>query len=195
VINTQATTRTVAELVTAAREGDTAAYDELIQRYENYVWSVVRGFRLSNADAQDAVQVTWLRLVENLHRLRDPDRLGSWLGTTASRECLLILRRRSREVGDAEERLAQRPDERFPAPERRAIDGLMAAVLRDQVASLPAKGQALLWALTRHDTPAYAEVSRQIGMPIGSIGPTRGRYLRRLREVMEDAGLGPDTWR
>jgi DNA-directed RNA polymerase specialized sigma24 family protein len=52
----------------------------------------------------------------------------------------------------------------------------------------------LLWALTRHDAPAYAELARQTGMPIGSIGPTRGRYLRRLRQLMEDAGLGAEAW-
>jgi RNA polymerase sigma factor (sigma-70 family) len=187
--------RSTAELVEAARNHDEAAYHELIGRYENYVWAVVRGFRLSDADAHDAVQATWLRLVENLGRLRDPERVGNWLATTASRECLRIKRRVGREVGDAEEHLTHRADSRFPAPETKAVDDLMAAALWEQVATLPNRGQHLLWSLTRHDSPAYAELSRETGMPMGSIGPTRGRYLRRLRAVLEDAGLGAEAWR
>lgn len=187
--------RSVAELVAAARNRDEGAYHELIELYENYVWAVVRSFRLSNADAHDAVQITWLRLVENLDRLRDPERVGNWLATTASRECLRIKRRAGRETGDAELHLLHRPDDRFPAPEAHAIDGLMASALWEQVASLPGRGQELLRSLTRNDAPAYAELSQQIGMPVGSIGPTRGRYLRRLRQSMEDAGLGAEAWR
>lgn len=185
----------VAELVEAARRRDEGAFDELVHRYERCVWSVVRSYRLGDADAHDAVQITWLRLVENLDRLRDPERLGSWLATTAGRECLRILRRRDREVRDAEDQLAQRPDDRFPSPEQHVIDDLMASVLWKKVASLPARGQAMLWALTRPDPPAYAELSRQTGMPVGSIGPTRGRYLRRLRDIMESDGLGAEIWR
>jgi RNA polymerase sigma factor (sigma-70 family) len=195
MMTTTMTDRTVAELVEAARRRDTGAFDELVRRYERCVWSVVRGYRLGDADSHDAVQITWLRLVENLDRLRDPERLGSWLATTAGRECLRLIRRRDREVGDVEDRLAQRPDDRFPSPEQHAINDLMATVLWEKVASLPARGQAMLWALTRPDPPAYAELSRRTGMPVGSIGPTRGRYLRRLRDLMESDGLGAEVWR
>jgi RNA polymerase sigma factor (sigma-70 family) len=184
-----------AELIAAARAGDLVAYEEVIHRYEHFVWSIVRSFRLGNADAHDAVQATWLRLVENLGRLRDPEHLGSWLATTAGRECLRIIRRGSRETWDVEERLAQRPDEVSPAPEETAVDGIMAEVLWEHVAVLPPRGQELLRAMTRPDAPAYAELSQTMNMPIGSIGPTRGRYLRRLRQHLESAGLGADAWR
>jgi RNA polymerase sigma factor (sigma-70 family) len=184
-----------AELIAAARAGDLVAYEEVIHRYEHFVWSIVRSFRLGNADAHDAVQATWLRLVENLGRLRDPEHLGSWLATTAGRECLRIIRRGSRETWDVEERLAQRPDEVSPAPEQTAVDGIMAEVLWEHVAVLPPRGQELLRAMTRPDAPAYAELSQTMNMPIGSIGPTRGRYLRRLRQHLESAGLGADAWR
>jgi RNA polymerase sigma factor (sigma-70 family) len=190
-----ATDRPTAELIAAARAGDSLAYEEVIHRYEHFVWSIVRSFRLSNADAHDAVQATWLRLVENLGRLRDPEHLGSWLATTASRECLRIIRRGARETWDVEERLAQRADEVSPAPEESAVDGIMAEVLWEHVAVLPPRGQALLRAMTRSDAPAYAELSQTMNMPIGSIGPTRGRYLRRLRQHLESAGLGADAWR
>jgi RNA polymerase sigma factor (sigma-70 family) len=186
-------TRTTAELVDAARHGEGSAFEEIVLRYERCVWSVVRRYRLSHADAQDVVQITWLRLVENLDRLHDPDRLASWLVTTAGREALRVSRRRM-EVGDAEKHLAGRTDDRIPSPEQHALDRVMAGVLRTQVATLPARAQALLWTLVRHDAPAYSELARQMAMPVGSIGPTRGRYLRRLRQKLEQVGLTRDAW-
>ena len=186
--------RTTAELVLAARQGDLVAYEEVIRRYEHFVWSVVRSFRLGNADAHDAVQATWLRLVENLGRIRDPEHLGSWLATTASRECLRLIRRGARETWDVEERLASRPDE-SASPEEHALDGMMAGLLWEQLEVLPPRGQALLRAMSSSDAPAYAEISRAMNMPIGSIGPTRGRYLRRLKQHLEAAGLGAEAWR
>jgi RNA polymerase sigma factor (sigma-70 family) len=194
-VRSSSTERSTVELVADARDGDVVAYEEIIRRYEHFVWSIVRSFRLGDADAHDAVQATWLRLVENLGRLRDPEHLGSWLATTASRECLRIIRRGTRETWDVEERLAQRPDEVSPAPEQSAVDQMMADVLWEYVAVLPPRGQELLRAMTRVDAPAYAELSQTMNMPIGSIGPTRGRYLRRLREHLESVGLGADAWR
>jgi RNA polymerase sigma factor (sigma-70 family) len=194
-VRTSGAERSTADLVADARQGDLVAYEEVIRRYEHFVWSVVRSFRLGDADAHDAVQATWLRLVENLGRLRDPEHLGSWLATTASRECLRIIRRGSRETWDVEERLAQRPDDVSPAPEQTAVEAMMADVLWEHVAVLPPRAQALLRAMSRSDAPAYAELSQSMNMPIGSIGPTRGRYLRRLRQHLESAGLGADAWR
>ena len=191
---TSATGRSTADLVSDARSGDELAYQELILRYHRYVWSVVRSFRMGEEDAHDAVQMTWLRLVENLRRLRDPERLGGWLATTASRECLRIIRQRDRERPEAEDVFAVRPDERFGVPEDRAVADAMTEVLWARVADLPPRGQALLSALTGQDAPGYAEISRRIGMPIGSIGPTRGRYLVRLRRLLEDCELGADAW-
>lgn len=186
------TGRSLTELVKAAREDERPAFEELVARYEALVWRVVRDYRLGDADSHDAVQCTWLRLIENLHRLRDPERLGSWLATTASRECLRLLRSRRREV-DAEEWLEQRPDA-APSPEQDVVDDVMATLLWQQVAALPGRGQALVQALTRTDPPAYAELAERTGMPIGSIGPTRGRYLARLRSRLECAGLGAEAW-
>src|ERR1700759_274274 len=83
-----------ADLVLAARAGDGRAYELLVERHQRQVWAAVRGFRLGEADAHDAVQMTSLRLVENLNRLTAPSRLGAWLTTTARRECLRLIRRR-----------------------------------------------------------------------------------------------------
>lgn len=85
-----------ADLVARARSGDAAAWDTLTDRYTNLLWSVARGLGMSDPDAADAVQTTWLRLVENVAAIRDPDRLGGWLATSVRRECYDILRRSAR---------------------------------------------------------------------------------------------------
>jgi RNA polymerase sigma factor (sigma-70 family) len=187
--------RSTAELVLSARAGDGAAYEELVERHQRQVWGAVRGFRLSDADAGDAVQMTWLRLVENLDRLNDPTRLGAWLTTTAKRECLRLIRRRNREIGTPEEFFDAVVDERAPGPEQQVTDEAMVALLWELVAELPLRGQDLLRAVTSADRPAYSDISRATGMAVGSIGPTRGRYLNRLRKLIEEMGLDADAWR
>src|SRR3954452_20185839 len=86
----------VADLVQAAAEGDQVAWDELVDRFNGLVWSVARAHRLPPRGASDVVQTTWLRLVEHLGRLQDPERVGAWLATTARRECLRVLRHSAR---------------------------------------------------------------------------------------------------
>lgn len=75
-------------MVRRAQAGDAVAWSQLVERLQNLVWSAVRGFRLCEADAEDAAQMTWLRAVERIDTIRDPDRSGLWLKTTARRECL-----------------------------------------------------------------------------------------------------------
>ena len=81
----------VACLLEGIRNGDAAAFNEIVRRYGKHVTMTVRSFRLQEADALDAVQMTWMRLAENTHRIQFPERLGGWLATTARRECLCIL--------------------------------------------------------------------------------------------------------
>src|SRR3954449_1219324 len=88
----------VADLVRAAAEGDRDAWDALVDRFNGLVWSVARSHRLSTVDASDVVQTTWLRLVEHLGRLQEPERVGAWLATTARRESLRTLRHSARQV-------------------------------------------------------------------------------------------------
>ena len=82
---------TAAALVMAAATGDQQAWDALVDRFAPTVWAVARGYRLSVADATDVSEVTWLRLVENLDRMEEPDRVGAWLATTARRESRRVL--------------------------------------------------------------------------------------------------------
>lgn len=171
-----------------AADGDQRAWDSIVARYSGLVWSVVRGFRLGGADAADVFQATWLRLVENVTRIRDGNGLGSWLATTARREAIDLLRRRGRETlvetneaGDLLGSTADLPD----APLLRAEEDrlLWQAVLR-----LPGRCAQLLRTMSADPAPSYAAVAAAMDMPVGSIGPTRARCLNSLRDLLVNDG-------
>ncbi|WP_155368240.1 RNA polymerase sigma factor [Catellatospora vulcania] len=170
-----------AALLRQAGDGDQRAWNTIVERYSGLVWSVARSHRLGQADAADVFQATWLRLVEHLGAIREPERLGSWLATTARRESLAVLRRAGRDlpVGDL---LTLEPRDRT-APEvdsdllRRERDG----VLWQAFGRLPGQCQSVLRLLLLDPAPSYAEVSAALDIPVGSIGPTRARCLDQLR--------------
>ena len=181
-------------LVGAAQDGDRRAVDLLIDRYASVVWATARSFRLGEADVHDAVQNTWLRMIEHLGDLRDADRLPGWLATTARRECLSIVRQGRREVVGLDPAVVESVEAGTPDPERAVIERSMGALLWARVAELPPTGRVMVTTLTGADAPSYQEFARVSGMPIGSIGPRRMRYLRRLRGVLERCDLGPRAW-
>jgi RNA polymerase sigma factor (sigma-70 family) len=184
----QVADRSVAQLLTAAGEGSQAAWDELVGRYERLVWSVARSHRLSTADAADAVQTTWLRLVEHLGAIHEPERLGAWLATTARRESLRIVGRRKREQHDgADDELEALPDDAVGVEEAMLGSERDAVVLR-AVRRLDPRCQRLLRVLAASPPPRYEAVAEAFGMPIGSIGPTRGRCLHRLKDALAELG-------
>jgi len=183
------------ELVCAARTGDPRAVEQLIDRYAGVVFSTVRSLRLGEADVHDAVQNTWLLMIEHLGDLRDAERLPGWLATTARREALKILRSRRREFAGLGQGVVERADRAAPGPEGEVIARAMHDQLWARVAELPAAGRSMLMALTGADAPSYREFARASGMPMGSIGPRRMRYLRQLRHLLERAGLGPEAFR
>jgi RNA polymerase sigma factor (sigma-70 family) len=170
------------ELLALARQGDGSAWAEIVVRYRGLVSSVVRAYRLQDADARDAEQRTWLRLVEHLGSLRDPDRLGGWLATTASRECLRILREGQTLVG-LEIDAVPATD---PGVEEQVIDADTAARLWQIVAALPPRGRTIMRALFADEPRPYAEVARATGIPIGSLGPSRARLIDRVRRSFDD---------
>lgn len=178
------------DLVRAAREGDAGAWDALVDRFGSRVRAVARSYRLSPADADDVFQVTWLRLVANLDRIREPERVGAWLVTTAAHECLRVLRRAGRFAPgdkDWEEALFDEgPD----------VDAGVLTTERDQalwaaMGMLSAACQRLLRLLAADPPPSYEEVSAALRMPIGSIGPTRRRCLSHLRAHLARITGGP----
>jgi RNA polymerase sigma factor (sigma-70 family) len=179
----------VTPLVRRAADGDQVAWDALVERYTNLVWSVARSYRLSSSDAADVVQTTWLRLVENLGSVQDPERLPGWLATTARRECLRVLKRGGRElVGVVDDTAFDVVDELAPALDSALLQDERDAALWTCFAQLSERCQRLLRVLMAAEPPAYAQVSEAMGMPIGSIGPTRMRCLDRLREITSAAG-------
>src|SRR6476646_6118152 len=162
----------VADLLPRVSDGDPTAWAEIVRRYGTLVTATVRSFRLQNADALDAVQMTWLRLGENAHRIQSPERLPGWLATTARRECLPILRQAKRTSGP--------------------IDADTARTLWNLVEELSPRQRTLLRALfTDHPCP-YTEVARTTGIPPGAIGPTRARALAKLRCCLEQRQ--PTAW-
>jgi RNA polymerase sigma factor (sigma-70 family) len=177
--------RDTAALVAAAADGEPQAWRELIDRYAVLIRSVCRAHRLCDADAEDVGQLTWLRAVEHIGRLRDPDRFGAWVGTTARRECLRVLQGRKRVVPTCDE--VREPlfaahvdeDEIALAAERRAA-------VRQALTALPERQRTLLRLLHSEREPSYDTISSRLGMPVGSIGPTRGRALERLRKEIHE---------
>lgn len=185
----------LASLLSRAGAGDQAAWALLMKRYTNLLWSVGRAHRLGRADAADVVQTTWLRLVENLGKIEVPDRLAGWLATTARRECLRVLRRAGRELvgGGLKDVAAEVVDELAPALDAALLEQERDAALWQCFACLSARCQHLLRVLIAAEPPAYAEVSEALGMPTGSIGPTRMRCLDQLRQLTAEAGYTFDA--
>ncbi len=184
----------VADLVARARDGDQAAWNALVERYTGLVWSVARAHRLSSSDAADVVQTTWLRLVENLGSVKDPERLAGWLVTTSKRECLRLLRKSGREVvGYLDDTSEDVADELAETVDYALLQDERDVALWQCFARLSERCQRLLRVLMAAEPPAYVEVAEALGMPIGSIGPTRMRCLERLRQITCQAGYAFDT--
>jgi RNA polymerase sigma factor (sigma-70 family) len=181
-------------LVGRAANGDQGAWNEIVDRYTNLLWSVGRAHRLDTADISDVVQTTWLRLLENLTRIRDPERLPGWLATTARRECVSLLRKSGREsvlfdenaIADAADEVADPVDHLLLVEERDAA--LWQCFFR-----LPERCQHLLRVLMSVDPPNYAEIGEAFGLPVGSIGPTRMRCVQRLRDLARETGYPFNT--
>jgi RNA polymerase sigma factor (sigma-70 family) len=176
----------LAELVRAAGDGDQRAWEGLVDRFSGLVWSVARAHGLSRADAADVSQTAWLRLVEHLHRLRDPERVGTWLASTARHEALRILRRDRRQVPVGDDELEGSGPE-AESPEARALAVERSDLLWRAFAELPQRCQQLLRVLMADPPPSYQQVAVALDMPIGSIGPTRMRCLGLLRRRLEAA--------
>jgi RNA polymerase sigma factor (sigma-70 family) len=179
------------ELVRAAATGDHRAWDELVDRYSGLLWSIAMAYRLDRADAADVVQTVWLRLLENLEKLREPDRVAAWLATTTRRECQRALAQ-ARRVLPTEDHRRLEPRDAAPTPE-----AVMVASERDRLLwvafeRLPERCRRLLRILMA-DPPPYEVVAAALGMPVGSIGPTRARCLEQLRRRLSASGISADV--
>ena len=175
-------------LVQAAAQGDQEAWDMLVDRFGGLVWSVARSHRLHGADAADVSQTTWLRLVEHLGRLRDPDRVAGWLATTARNECLRVIRKAGRQVPTGDEEQFERGGE-DAEPDLPLLTAERDSELWRAFAGLSPRCQTLLRLLMADPPAGYQDIAAALEMPIGSIGPTRGRCLGALKERLVQAGI------
>jgi RNA polymerase sigma factor (sigma-70 family) len=167
--------------------GDAVALDELVRVMTPVLWHVVRAYRLSTEVAEDVVQTTWLSLVKSRASIQEPAAVGGWLTTTARREAWKVAKATGRAVPVEDDELARRlPDEGSAEAEvvRRDADGrLWAAVER-----LSERCQALVRIVAFDHRPDYTKIAADLGMPVGSIGPTRGRCLQKLRALVIENG-------
>lgn len=174
----------------AAIDGDQQAWDAIVAQYSNLVWAVARSFRLTSADAADVYQATWLRLVEHLAEIRDGDRLGSWLCTTAKREALALLRRGRRNISVSDvDLLTGVASDISPAVEERLMRQEEHTILWRAFGRLSDNCQRLLRVIFADPPLSYAETSDVLDIPVGSIGPTRARCLANLQSLMTGASI------
>lgn len=177
------------ELVHRAAAGDEAAWLEIVDRFASLVWSVARAHRLSPADASDVSQTVWLRLVENLDRLAEPERVAGWLLVTTRRECLRTLRWSTR-VTVTDKDVIDVRDVGSPTDVGAGIEAHeRATALWAAVEKLPERCHLLVRLLLVDPPPTYEAIGEALDMPVGSIGPTRSRCFDRLRDFLGEVGI------
>jgi RNA polymerase sigma factor (sigma-70 family) len=177
------TVQETAELVQRAAVGDELAWRRLIDLYGPVLRHVSSTYRLGDAEAADAVATAWFKLVQHIGSLRDGCAVQGWLVTTVRRECLARARARSRERPVADFRGVDEPvhvvdfDRWLAGADRRRI-------VQTALMELSEPQRQLIAMLFADPPPSYAEISASLGVPIGSIGPTRSRLLDKLRQAL-----------
>jgi RNA polymerase sigma factor (sigma-70 family) len=179
-----------ADLVMQARKGDSDAWNALVERFAPLIWSICRSYRLEPADAKDVGQCVWLRLVDQLAAVRDPAALPGWLATTTRRECFRF-RRSARRQQALEHVLDVEtiPEEQTGWAERELLLAERQAALREAFNRLSPPCQQLMAMLIQDPPVPYAEISARLGIPVGSIGPSRSRCMDKLRRDPAIAAL------
>jgi RNA polymerase sigma factor (sigma-70 family) len=189
------TTPNPEELVDRIRAGDESAWRDLSDRYEPLLRWFARQHGLSAEDASDVVQLTWLRCLEHIDQLTHKERLSGWLAAICRRECMRLATKGRREVPLGEPDMAS-----LMADRRGEWDPCAEAVRRDErhrlynaINALPERQRMVVVEVLRREDKSYVDLSHRLGLPVGSIGPTRQRALTRLRRDPRLAGLSYGT--
>lgn len=181
-------------LVLAARRGEEPAWNALVDQFSGLVWSVCGSFRLDRADAADVFQLVWLRLLEHLSTLREPSRLPGWLSTTCRNECHALLKRRARCQPTGDEMVFDRGSDQAGGADEPMLLADRDAALWDAFGRLRQRCREVLLLLVvePESAPSYRLAAEALGIPIGSLGPTRARCLDELRKLLDTSGIyGP----
>lgn len=180
-------------LVGLAVDGDEGAWEQIVAQHTRYLGAIGRAKRLSFDDCSDAVQDTWLSAVTHLPKLRDQSLLRPWLAMIMRRKCESIsLRRNTRSevlTGDVADTVGEWLRDDHVDIEREILAIERSATLHQVLRQLPEAERVLLTELASNDG-SYSEIARHLGIPVGSIGPTRMRALRRLRELSDRTATG-----
>jgi RNA polymerase sigma factor (sigma-70 family) len=171
-----------------ARAGDVAAWMELVERCTPLLWRVARSFRFDESTTADIVQATWLALAEHGDRVRNTHAVRAWLASTARRASLHEVRRRQRVLLREDDATVDGVDPE-PGPSEQVSDADRDARLWRAAERLPVRDRQLLSLLTATPALSYAEIAGVMGVPVGSIGPTRSRCLARLRRELAIEGI------
>lgn len=186
-VNPEGPWEQAAEAFTRWRTGDSRAIDDLVRQMSPVLWHVVRAYRLDEDVAEDVIQFTWLTLVRKADSIENPRAIASWLIITARRQAWRVSSRSRRDEPEDDEILGSRLPASSSA-EAEAIDDDSNRTLWEAVRQLTERCQRLLRIVAFDDRPDYRAISEDLGMPVGSIGPTRRRCLEKLRDVITAQG-------
>lgn len=171
------------------RAGDATAVDELVTTMTPVLWHVVRAYGHDRQSAEDVISATWLGFVRLHGTIEEPKAVASWLITSARRGAAAHARTARRAVPVQDETLASVLPDDVSAEERAVLDD-EASRLWGAVATLDERCRRLLRVVAFMDRPDYQGLSQELGMPVGSIGPTRARCLAKVRTALTDEGGG-----
>ncbi len=196
MIDTRSDGGTLVSRATAAfvryQDGDRSGLDDLVGLLTPLLWRTARGAGLDEATAEDVVQSAWLALLRNGHDIREPGTVVKWLLTSARREAWRVsgrgraaATRTGGVLGVDDEELLPLPDAPESLPDETVLRSTRQRQLWDHVRRLPARCRMLIGVIAFADRPDYALIAESLGMPVGSIGPTRGRCLAKLRKQLD----------
>jgi RNA polymerase sigma factor (sigma-70 family) len=170
------------DLLARLAAGDESTWQVTVRRYEGLLRGSARAVLRNDADVDEAVQRTWVLLLSNASRINDPERLPGWLSTTARREALAVVRSQQRTVPSQDVADSVSPDDQEMAAAMMQRE--LSRALDRAVETLPDTQRRLVRALLR-EPASYDALSRELGIPRGSLGPLRGRAVRALRTQLE----------
>jgi RNA polymerase sigma factor (sigma-70 family) len=183
--STESLAEQVARAFAAYRDGDDEAMSGLVDATTALLWHTARAQGLTQTQAEDVVQTTWMSLVQHAAVIHDPRAVLKWLITTTRREAWASARKSRRE--DVRDVLGDVMDDQPVAPngpEELVVAGQDQRVLWKHFATLNERCQQLLRVVALAERPDYSQVAEALGMPVGSIGPTRGRCLAKLKAAL-----------